>query len=46
MGVDPAEDKNKEDLINLKEELNDYLGNINEIFGEIETLDSKRKEAQ
>lgn len=42
MGIDPSEDKNKEDLVNLKEELNDYLKAIDEIFGDIKTLDAKR----
>jgi hypothetical protein len=42
MGIDPSEDKNKEDLVEVQAELNDYLKAIEEIFNDIETLEQKR----
>lgn len=42
MGIDPSEDKNKEDLVEVQAELNDYLRAIEEIFADIDDLELKR----
>lgn len=42
MGIDPAEDKNKEDLIEVRAELNEYLKAIEDIYGDIDQLEAKR----
>lgn len=46
MGIDPAEDKNKEDLVEVQAELNDFLKAIEEIFNDIDDLEAKRQGVQ